>query len=136
LQLTVIEPNDPPPKFSRQTYEMQLRLHNRKSQCSKITFLQIFLGHKVIRVLSSAPVAYCMRIITLKTSLNEKVGYRFCQITVAQPEWDQRRRGHGLPKNKLGQIFAGALYLVSALRKSTEGAVGLKTMSVTEDVID
>jgi len=30
----------------------------------------------------------------LKTILNKKVGYYFCQVTVAQSEWE--RRGHGL----------------------------------------
>jgi len=48
----------------------------------------------------------------------------------------KQRRGHGLPQNKLAQIFAGALYLFSAVRKSTEGTVGLKMTSMTDDVID
>ena len=37
-----------------------------------------------------------MVIIILKTILNKKVGYHFCQVKVAQSEWEQRR--HGLPK--------------------------------------
>jgi len=41
-----------------------------------------------------------------------------------------------IPQNKLGQSFAGAFYLFSAVRKSTEGTVGLKTTSVTDNVID
>jgi len=53
--------------------------------------------------------------ITLKTILNEKVGYQFCQVTVAQPEWN--RRGHGLPRKKNAQIFAGTFYQFSAVRK-------------------
>jgi len=45
--------------------------------------------------------------------LDEKVGYHFCQETVARPEWE--RRGHGLlfARNKLAQIFASALYQFS-----------------------
>jgi len=49
--------------------------------------------------------------------LNEKEGYRFSQVTVAQPQRDRRRRGHGLPENTLAQIFAGALYECPAVRK-------------------
>jgi len=54
-----------------------------------------------------------MIVITLKTILEEKVGYHFFQVTVAQPEWE--RRGNGLPfaRNKLAQIFASALYQFS-----------------------
>ena len=40
-----------------------------------------FLRHKVIRALPNATV-FCtvVVIITLKTILNEKVGYQFCQV--------------------------------------------------------
>jgi len=56
-----------------------------------------------------------MVIITLKIILNEKVGYHFRQVTVVQSGWDQR--GHGLPRNKLAQIFSGAMYQFSAVTK-------------------
>ena len=56
-----------------------------------------------------------MVIITIKTILNEKVGYQFFQETVAQPKWD--RRHHGFPQNEIAQIFADVLYQVSAVRK-------------------
>jgi len=39
-----------------------------------------FLCHKVIRVLPNVTVYTVMVIITLKTNLNEKVGFRFCQV--------------------------------------------------------
>jgi len=40
------------------------------------------------------------------------------------------------PPKKLPKNFAGALYQFSTVRKNTEGTVGLKTTSVTDDVID
>jgi len=55
-------------------------------------------------------------VITLKTVSNEKVGYQFCQVTVAQPEWDWR--GHGLPETKLlRSLLVLCLYQFSAVRK-------------------
>jgi len=78
-------------------------------------------------VLPNATVAYCKgHNHAFKTILNKKVGYRFCQVTVAQPEGNRRRRGHGFNRNKLAQIFAGALYQSSPVRKSTEETVGLR----------
>ena len=40
--------NDPLPKISSQTYEMQLRLHNRKSQCLKNNELYHYAFQKLI----------------------------------------------------------------------------------------
>jgi len=74
-----------------------------------------------------------MVIITFKTILNEKV-LSFCKVTVPKPDWV--RRGHGLPRNKLAQIFAGAFYQFSVVRKQTEVTVGLKTTSLTDYVTD
>jgi len=97
-----------------------------------------FLGHKISRVLPNATVAYCKgHNHVFKRILNKKVGYRFCQVTVAQPEWNRRRRGHSLNRYKLAQIFAGALYQFSPVRKPTEEIVGLRrrqwlTTSLTE----
>jgi len=40
------------------------------------------------------------------------------------------------PRNKHAKIFTSAFYQFSTVTKYTEGAVGLKTTSVTDDVID
>ena len=60
------------------------------------------------------------------------------QALVTRLQWRSQNEAEEAipPRNKLANIFTGALYQFSTVGKYTERTVGLKMTSVTDDVID
>jgi len=75
-----------------------------------------------------------MVVVTLKTILNEKEGYHFCQVTVVQPGWG--RRAHGLLRSKRAQILLVLCINFQLLENKQEQQSYSLRRQLTDDVTD